>query len=258
MSDQAVPNSSAPNPSEHHEGIRLQKVLAKAGIASRRVAEELIELGRVQVDGEVVTEQGRRVDPDTAVVHVDGVRVVLKEDVVTLAFNKPRGVLSTMHDDSHRPCIGDYLHNRKERLFHVGRLDADTEGLLLLTNDGDLAHRLMHPSYEISKTYLAEVPGPIAKDLGKRLRAGIELEDGPIQVDSFRLISAMPGKALVEVVLHEGRKHIVRRLLDHVGHPVIGLVRTAVGEVRLGNQRPGSMRVLNRQEVGSLYKAVGL
>jgi 23S rRNA pseudouridine2605 synthase len=258
MSDRAVPNSSGPNSSEHTEGIRLQKVLAKAGIASRRVAEELIELGRVQVDGEVVTEQGRRVDPDTAVVHVDGVRVVLKEDVVTIAFNKPRGVLSTMHDDSHRPCVGDYLHNRKERLFHVGRLDADTEGLLLLTNDGDLSHRLMHPSYEISKTYLAEVPGPIAKDLGKRLRAGIELEDGPIRVDSFKLISAMPGKALVEVVLHEGRKHIVRRLLDHVGHPVLGLVRTAVGEVRLGNQRPGSMRVLNRQEVGSLYKAVGL
>ncbi|MBB5804784.1 23S rRNA pseudouridine2605 synthase [Saccharothrix ecbatanensis] len=258
MSDRAVPNSSGPNASEHTEGIRLQKVLAKAGIASRRVAEELIELGRVQVDGEVVTEQGRRVDPDTAVVHVDGVRVVLKEDVVTIAFNKPRGVLSTMHDDSHRPCVGDYLHNRKERLFHVGRLDADTEGLLLLTNDGDLSHRLMHPSYEISKTYLAEVPGPIAKDLGKRLRAGIELEDGPIRVDSFKLISAMPGKALVEVVLHEGRKHIVRRLLDHVGHPVLGLVRTAVGEVRLGNQRPGSMRVLNRQEVGSLYKAVGL
>ncbi len=253
MSDRAVPN-----PSDQPEGIRLQKVLAKAGIASRRVAEELIELGRVQVDGEVVREQGRRIDPDTAVVHVDGVRVVLKEDVVTLAFNKPRGVLSTMHDDAHRPCVGDYLHNRKERLFHVGRLDADTEGLLLLTNDGDLAHRLMHPSYEISKTYLAEVPGPIPKDLGKRLRAGVELEDGPIAVDSFKLISSMPGKALVEVVLHEGRKHIVRRLLDHVGHPVEHLVRTAVGDVRLGNQRPGSMRVLNRQEVGSLYKAVGL
>ncbi|MFD7658266.1 pseudouridine synthase [Actinosynnema sp. NPDC059797] len=240
------------------EGVRLQKVLAKAGVASRRVAEELIELGRVQVDGEVVREQGRRIDPETAVVHVDGVRVQLKDDVLTLVLNKPRGVLSTMHDEQHRPCVGDYLAHRKERLFHVGRLDADTEGLLLLTNDGDLAHRLMHPSYEVPKTYLAEVPGPIPKDLGRTLRAGVELDDGPVKVDSFRLISAVPGKALVEVVLHEGRKHIVRRLLEHVGHPVESLVRTAVGEVRLGNQRPGSMRVLNRQEVGSLYKAVGL
>ncbi|MFC6094058.1 pseudouridine synthase [Saccharothrix sp. BKS2] len=240
------------------EGVRLQKVLAKAGVASRRVAEELIELGRVQVDGEVVREQGRRIDPDTAVVHVDGVRVQLKDDVITLVLNKPRGVLSTMHDEQHRPCVGDYLANRKDRLFHVGRLDADTEGLLLLTNDGDLAHRLMHPSYEVPKTYLAEVPGPIPRDLGRTLRAGIELEDGPVKVDSFRLISALPGRALVEVVLHEGRKHIVRRLLEQVGHPVQTLVRTAVGEVRLGNQRPGSMRVLNRQEVGSLYKAVGL
>ncbi|WP_033428022.1 pseudouridine synthase [Saccharothrix syringae] len=247
MSDQAKP-----------EGVRLQKVLAKAGVASRRVAEELIELGRVQVDGEVVREQGRRIDPETAVVHVDGVRVQVKEDVITLVLNKPRGVLSTMHDEQHRPCVGDYLSQRKERLFHVGRLDADTEGLLLLTNDGDLAHRLMHPSYEVPKTYLAEVPGPIPKDLGRTLRAGVELDDGPVKVDSFRLISAVPGKALVEVVLHEGRKHIVRRLLEHVGHPVSSLVRTAVGEVRLGNQRPGSMRVLNRQEVGSLYKAVGL
>ncbi|MBW4721154.1 pseudouridine synthase [Saccharothrix obliqua] len=240
------------------EGIRLQKVLAKAGIASRRVAEELIDLGRVQVDGEVVREQGRRIDPDKAVVHVDGVRVVLKDDVVTLVLNKPRGVLSTMHDEQHRPCVGDYLVQRKERLFHVGRLDAETEGLLLLTNDGDLAHRLMHPSYGVSKTYLAEVPGPVARDVGKRLRAGIELEDGPVRVDSFKLVSSAPGRALVEVVIHEGRKHIVRRLLEAVGHPVESLVRTAVGEVRLGNQRPGSMRVLNRQEVGSLYKAVGL
>ncbi|GAA2697316.1 23S rRNA pseudouridine2605 synthase [Actinosynnema pretiosum] len=240
------------------EGVRLQKVLAKAGIASRRVAEELIELGRVQVDGEVVREQGRRIDPDKAVVHVDGVRVVLQEDVVTLVLNKPRGMLSTMHDDAHRPCVGDLLVNRKERLFHVGRLDADTEGLLLVTNDGDLAHRLMHPSYEVPKTYLAEVPGPIPRDLGKRLRSGVELEDGPVKVDSFKLISSLPGRALVEVVLHEGRKHIVRRLLEAVGHPVQTLVRTAVGEVRLGNQRPGSLRVLNRQEVGSLYKAVGM
>ena len=240
------------------EGVRLQKVLSQAGVASRRAAEELIAEGRVQVDGQVVREMGRRVDPATAVVHVDGVRVVTRDDLVYLALNKPFGVLSTMSDDQGRPCVGDYVRNRKERLFHVGRLDAETEGLLLLTNDGDLAHRLMHPSYHVPKTYLAEVPGPVPRDLGKRLRAGVMLEDGPVKADSFRLVDSMPGRAMVEIVLHEGRKHIVRRLLEEVGHPVSQLVRTAVGEVRLGNQRPGSMRVLNRQEIGSLHAAVGL
>jgi len=241
-----------------NEGVRLQKVLAQAGIASRRASEELIEQGRVQVDGKVVTEQGRRIDPETAVVHVDGLRVQIREDVVTIALNKPYGMLSTMEDDLGRPCVGDLVRNRKERLFHVGRLDAETEGLLLLTNDGELAHRLMHPSYNVKKTYLAEVPGPVEKGLNKKLKAGIELEDGPVKVDSFKLISAVPGKALVEVVLHEGRKHIVRRLLEAAGYPVQSLVRVAIGEVSLGNQRPGSMRVLNRQEVGGLYKLVGL
>ncbi|MDX8146631.1 pseudouridine synthase [Lentzea sp. BCCO 10_0061] len=241
-----------------NEGVRLQKVLAQAGVASRRASEELIEQGRVQVDGKVVTEQGRRIDPETAVVHVDGLRVQIREDVVTIALNKPYGMLSTMEDDLGRPCVGDLVRSRKERLFHVGRLDAETEGLLLLTNDGELAHRLMHPSYNVKKTYLAEVPGPVEKGLNKKLKAGIELEDGPVKVDSFKLISAVPGKALVEIVLHEGRKHIVRRLMETAGYPVQSLVRVAVGEVSLGNQRPGSMRVLNRQEVGGLYKLVGL
>jgi 23S rRNA pseudouridine2605 synthase len=253
MSDRHNRNSR-PEP----EGIRLQKVLSKAGVASRRQAEELIAQGRVEVDGQVVTEMGRRVDPDTAVIHVDGMRIVLQEDLVYLAFNKPKGVHSTMWDGEGRRCVGDYVKDRIEsggpRLFHVGRLDADTEGLLLLTNDGDLAHKLTHPSFQVSKTYLAEVPGPVPRDLGKRLRAGIVLEDGPAKVDSFRQIDSMPGKALVEVVLHEGRKHIVRRLLGEVGHPVSRLVRTAVGDVQLGNQRPGSIRVLNRTEVGSLFQ----
>ncbi|ANZ38805.1 pseudouridine synthase [Lentzea guizhouensis] len=241
-----------------NEGVRLQKVLAQAGIASRRASEELIDQGRVQVDGEVVREQGRRIDPETAVVHVDGVRVQIREDVVTIALNKPYGMLSTMEDDQGRPCVGDLVRNRKERLFHVGRLDAETEGLLLLTNDGELAHRLMHPSYHVKKTYLAEVPGPVERGLGKKLKAGVELDDGPVKVDSFKLVTAVPGKALVEIVVHEGRKHIVRRLMEHVGYPIESLVRTAVGDVLLGNQRPGSMRVLNRQEVGGLYKIVGL
>jgi 23S rRNA pseudouridine2605 synthase len=240
------------------EGIRLQKVLSKAGVASRRAAEELIAQGRVSVDGKVVTEFGRRVDPDAVVIHVDGVRVVVRDDLRYLAFNKPRGVHSTMSDDQGRPSVGDYIRNRDDRLFHVGRLDADTEGLLLLTNDGDLAHRLMHPSFEVSKTYLAEVPGPIPRELGRRLRDGVELEDGPAQIDAFRVIDTSGGRAMVEVVLHEGRNHIVRRLLAEVGHPVRKLVRTQIGDVKLGNQRPGSLRPLNRAEVGSLFSDVGL
>ena len=239
-------------------GVRLQKVLAQAGVASRRAAEELIEAGRVVVDGEVVREQGRRVDPRTAVIHVDGSRLALRDDQVYLSLNKPRGVHSTMSDEQGRPCVGDYIKRRDERLFHVGRLDADTEGLLLLTNDGDLAHRLMHPSFEVSKTYVAEIAGMVPRDLGKRLRAGFELEDGPIAVHSFKVVDAAGGRALVELVLHEGRKHIVRRLMDAAGFPVLRLVRTAVGDVRLGEQRPGSLRALSSAEVGALYKAVGL
>jgi 23S rRNA pseudouridine2605 synthase len=227
-------------------------------VASRRAAEDLIDQGRVSVDGKIVREQGMRVDPQNVVIHVDGVRVVVRDDRVYLALNKPQGVLSTMDDERGRPCVGDYLSDRVDKLFHVGRLDADTEGLLLLTNDGDLAHRLMHPSFEVMKTYLAEVPAPVARDVGKRLRDGVMLEDGPARVDSFKLVDSFAGKALVEIVLHEGRKHIVRRMLEEVGHPVLKLVRTQIGDVQLGNQRPGSIRGLNRPEVGSLYKSVGL
>jgi 23S rRNA pseudouridine2605 synthase len=240
------------------EGVRLQKVLAKAGVGSRRAAEELIAEGRVSVDGAVVTEFGRRVDPRTAVIHVDGVRVNVREDLVYLALNKPRGVHTTMSDERGRPCVGDYLRDRRERLFHVGRLDAETEGLLLLTNDGDLAHRLMHPSYRVLKTYLAEVTGTVPRDLGRRLRNGIELDDGMVIVDAFRVVDTSAGRTQVEVVLHEGRKHIVRRLLAEVGHPVQRLVRTRVGDVHLRSQRPGSLRPLTQSEVGSLYAAVGL
>lgn len=244
--------------SDQPEGIRLQKVLSRAGIASRRAAEDLIAARRVSVNGKIVTEMGTRVDPETAVIRVDEVRVIVREDMEYLALNKPRGMHTTMSDEAGRPCVGDLLIERSRRLFHVGRLDAETEGLLLLTNDGDLAHRLMHPSYEVQKCYVAEVPGPIPRDLGKTLRAGVTLEDGPVKVDSFRVVDSHAGKAMVEVILHEGRKHIVRRLLDHVGHPVIKLVRTAVGDVKLGNQRPGTLRQLSRDEIGSLYASVDL
>src|SRR6478609_8962840 len=243
------------------QGTRLQKVLSQAGIASRRAAEKLIIEGRVEVDGRVVTELGTRVDPDTSVIHVDGARIVLDDSQVSLALNKPRGVHSTMSDDRGRPCIGDLIERKvrgNKNLFHVGRLDADTEGLILLTNDGELAHRLMHPSHEVPKTYLATVTGHVPRGLGKKLREGVELEDGPVHVDDFAVVDAVPGKTMVRLTLHEGRKRIVRRMLKHVGFPVQELVRTDIGAVSLGDQRPGSIRVLSRKEVGALYMAVGL
>ena len=250
-----------PGHGSDEERVRLQKVLSQAGIASRRVAERMIIDGRVEVDGAVVTELGTRVDPRTADIRVDGTRVVLDDSMVYLAVNKPRGMQSTMSDDRGRPCIGDLVEHRvrgNKKLFHVGRLDADTEGLLLLTNDGELAHRLMHPSFEVPKTYLATVAGTVPRGLGKTLRAGIELEDGPVRLDDFAVVDAVPGKTLVRVTLHEGRKRIVRRLLAAVGFPVQALVRTDIGSVVLGDQRPGSIRALTRKEVGELYRAVGL
>ncbi|MEU7766634.1 pseudouridine synthase [Nocardia sp. NPDC049190] len=243
------------------EGERLQKVLAKAGVASRRAAEEMIAQGRVEVDGLIVREQGLRIDPQNAVVRVDGTRVMVREELVHVALNKPKGWQSTMSDDLGRPCVGDIVAERiaaGQRLFHVGRLDADTEGLLLLTNDGDLAHRLMHPSFEVSKTYLATVNGEVNRAVTKRLKEGVELEDGPARVDRFQVLELGEGRSLVKLVLHEGRKHIVRRLLDAVGHPVTRLVRTNIGPVALGDQRPGTLRVLGRDEVGKLYEAVSL
>ena len=238
--------------------IRLQKVLAAAGIGSRRACEEMIDEGRVEVDGRIVLEQGLRVDPRSSVIKVDGMRIPTAPGHVVLALNKPRGVHSTMTDDRGRPCVGDYLRGRKERLFHVGRLDADTEGLLLFTNDGDLAQRLAHPSHGVTKTYLAQVKGTIERDMGRRLRDGVELEDGMVRVDRFKVVTSAPGRALVEVVLHEGRKHVVRRLLAAVGHPVEGLVRVKVGPIGLGDLRSGKVRTLSIQEVGELYAAVGL
>ena len=240
------------------EGVRLQKLMAAGGVGSRRVCENLIEQGRVEVDGQIVTELGVRINPQTQVVHVDGVRVNLDEDRVYLAFNKPKGVVTTMHDELGRISLEDYVGNREQRLFHVGRLDADTEGLLLLTNDGDLAHRLQHPAYGVLKTYVATIRGPVQRDVGKRLREGVELEDGPVSVDSFRIVDHQPGKAMVEVVLHEGRKHVVRRMLEAVGHPVLELVRTEVGPIRLADLKSGRTRRLNKAEIGALYKAAGL
>lgn len=240
------------------DGVRLQKVLAGAGLGSRRACEALITTGRVSVDGQVVRELGVRIDPAVNVVHVDGLRVQLDDSLITLALNKPAGVVSTMDDELGRPSLAQYVTDRPERLFHVGRLDAETEGLLLLTNDGELAHRLTHPSYEVLKTYLASVEGRVPKGLGKTLKHGVELEDGIVRVDGFQLKDSSPDASLVEIVLHEGRHHIVRRLMAEVGHPVTRLVRTKIGPIPLGNLRPGRTRVIAGAELGSLMKAVGL
>lgn len=248
---------------DERSGIRLQKVLAAAGVASRRASEELIDAGRVSVDGEVVHEQGRRVDPASADIRVDGVRITTAESgLVHLALNKPRGVVSTMNDPEGRPDLAQYVRRspagKVQRLFHVGRLDADTEGVILLTNEGELAHRLTHPTYGVEKTYIAEVPGPMPRGVGAQLREGVELDDGPAQVDSFKVVGRSGSRIMVEVVLHEGRKHIVRRLLEAVGHPVQRLVRTQFGPVLLGDLRPGVVRALTREEVAALRTEVGL
>jgi pseudouridine synthase len=239
-------------------GVRLQKVLAEAGIGSRRHCEELIGAGRVEVDGETVRRFGARVDPEHQVIRVDGKRIPARAGLVYLAFNKPPKVLTSMSDPRGRRTVADFLGDRPERLFHIGRLDYDTEGLMLLTNDGELAHRLAHPSFEVAKTYLADVTGPVPKDLGRRLATGVELEDGVATADRFRVIDRSGHRALVEITLHEGRKHVVRRMLAAAGHPVSRLVRTDVGPIRLGNLKPGTSRELTTREIGELYAAVGL
>jgi 23S rRNA pseudouridine2605 synthase len=235
---------------------RLQKILARAGFGSRRASEALIAAGRVRVNGEVAA-LGARADPETDRIEVDGAVLGIRPGLVHYLLNKPAGVVTTASDPRGRPTVVG-LVPAEPRVFPVGRLDADTEGLLLLMNDGELGHRLMHPSFEVEKTYLAEVQGSIPRDLGRRLRDGIELEDGPATVDRFRLVDSHAGRSMIELVIHEGRKHIVRRLLEEVGYPVLRLLRTAVGEVQLGNQRPGRFRRLSHAEIGALYRSVGL
>lgn len=239
------------------EGLRLQKALAQAGVASRRVAEDLIHHGRVEVNGEVVSEQGRRVDPARDVIRVDGARIPPQRSNHYLVLNKPRGVLSAMEDPHGRPTLAQYVPEGV-RLFHVGRLDADTEGLLILTNDGDFAQRLTHPSYEVSKVYLAEIAGKITDPTLKKLRAGISLDDGPIKPDQVKLVQRADDRSMVQVTLHSGRNRIVRRMFDALNHPVQRLSRLAIGPVRLGTLRSGQTRELSREELGALLDLVGL
>ncbi|HTF07648.1 MAG TPA: pseudouridine synthase [Asanoa sp.] len=234
---------------------RLQKVLASAGVGSRRGCEDLIFRGRVMVDGKVA-QLGDKVDAHKAEIYVDGQRVIADQNLVYVALNKPRGVVSTMADEKGRTALAEFLDRVDQRVYHVGRLDTDSEGLLLLTNDGTLAHKLMHPSFEVPKTYVCEVPGPLPRAVGRQLLSGVELEDGLAKVDKFRLIDAFGRSAQIEIVIHEGRNRIVRRMLDEVGHPVNRLVRTAIGPIRLGDLKPGRTRRLTNAEVAALFKAV--
>jgi 23S rRNA pseudouridine2605 synthase len=238
-------------------GVRLQKVLANAGLASRRACEVMISEGRVEVNGEVVTEQGRRVDPDTDVIRVDGSRIPPPRRHRYLVLNKPRGVVSTMDDPEGRRTLADLVPDRHGRLFHVGRLDTDTEGLIILTNDGDFAHRLAHPSFEVPKTYLAEVSGVVGRDVVAKLRSGITLEDGPVRPVAVKLVSTTAERSLVKITLHEGRNHVVRRTMEAVGHPVRRLSRTGIGPVRLGTLKTGEFRELTRDELGGLLDLTG-
>ncbi|MGW0365608.1 pseudouridine synthase [Streptomyces sp. NPDC002990] len=243
-------------PGAEEEGERLQKVLARAGMGSRRACEELIEQARVEVNGEIVLEQGKRVLPKDEI-KVDGLTVATQQ-YLFFALNKPAGVVSTMEDPDGRQCLGDYVTNRETRLFHVGRLDTETEGIILLTNHGELAHRLTHPKYGVKKTYVAAITGPLPREIGKRLKDGIELEDGYARADHFRVVDQVGKNYLVEVTLHEGRKHIVRRMMAEAGFPVEKLVRTSFGPIELGDQKSGWLRRLTNTEVGMLMREVGL
>ena len=248
-------------------GQRLQKVLAHAGVASRRACEQLIADGRVSVDGITVTEAGVRVDPLTQEIRVDGSRILTNPELITLMLHKPAGVVTTMEDPEGRPTVAqygrDYLAEHPDlpdslRLVHVGRLDTETEGLLLLSNDGELSHRLMHPSFEIAKTYVAIVEGQVEPWVPRKLRRGIELEDGEAKADRVTVKDSGPRGSIVEITLHSGKNRIVRRMLDAVGHPVTRLARTRLGPLRLGNLRPGQTRPLSGEEIAALQQEVGL
>lgn len=241
------------------EGIRLQKVLAQAGVASRRAAEIMIDEGRIEVNGQLVTEQGRRVDPERDVIRIDGSRLPPPRRHVYAMMNKPRGVVCTMGDPEGRRTVADFLGRYgRDRIYHVGRLDTDTEGMLLLTNDGDFAQAMTHPSYELSKTYVAEVEGFIDNATLKRLTKGVKLDDGWVNPDRVKLGPRTEKRTMVTIVLHEGRNRIVRRLFDAVGHPVRTLARVQMGPVKMGQLRSGEVRDLTRDELGSLLDAVGL
>jgi 23S rRNA pseudouridine2605 synthase len=253
---------SGPDLERDEEGlVRLHKLLARSGLASRRKCEELMLAGEVTVDGEVVTRLGTKIDPTSAVIRVSGRRLPPMSPNVYLVLNKPVGVTSTMSDPHAERTLSDLVADRPERLFHVGRLDTDTAGLILLTNDGEFAQRMAHPSYEVDKTYVAAVDGVVQPSTIKQLLAGVTLDDGPVTVSSAKLVggrgTARHG-SILELVIHEGRNRIVRRLLDHVGYPVTQLTRTAIGSVVLGRLGVGELRELTHDELGGLLDAAQL
>lgn len=234
-------------------GVRLQKALAHAGVASRRACESLIAGGRVTVNGEEVWELGSRIDPATDIVRVDGVVVQLDTAKRYYVLNKPRGVVSTMSDEQGRRDLREFVEPLGERVYNVGRLDTDTSGLLVLTNDGELAHRLAHPSFGVQKIYIAKVRGRVTPAVIQRLKDGVDLDDGPIRADAAKLLpGGSDGGSLVEVTLHSGRNRIVRRMLAEVGHPVRELVRRSFGPLHLGTLRLGELRELSAAELGAL------
>ena len=245
---------STENGAQGSQGERLQKVMAAAGVASRRVSEDLIVAGRVTVNGKVVQELGTRVDPAVDKVAVDGTAVQLDTSRRYVMLNKPVGVVSSMRDEQGRPDLSRFTAQYPERLFNVGRLDAETSGLLILTNDGELAHVLAHPSFGVTKTYIARVRGVMTPQTIGRLTKGVELEDGPIAADKARLLQSnqRDGESLVEITLHSGRNRIVRRMLAEVGHPVVELVRRQFGPLHLGTLKVGQLRDLTKDELGKL------
>jgi len=234
--------------------MRLNKIIADAGITSRRGADELIADGRVTVDGRPIRELGAKIDPDNHEVAVDGETIKRSLTKSYLVLHKPKGVLSTMFDPEGRPSLADFIDLRKERLFHVGRLDKDSEGLILLTNDGDLTFRATHPSFGLEKTYLIEFEGRLETGVDKVLLKGVELEDGMGRVLSFKQLSAN----WIEVKIHEGRYHIIRRLMEAVGVEVLRLIRTNFGPISLGDTPEGRWRDLNEQELLNIQKALDL
>ena len=234
--------------------MRLNKIIADAGITSRRGADELISDGRVTVDGRPIRELGAKIDPENHEVAVDGETIKRSLTKSYLVLHKPKGVLSTMYDPEGRPSLADFIDLRKERLFHVGRLDKDSEGLILLTNDGDLTFRATHPSFGLEKTYIIEFEGRLETGVDKVLLKGVELEDGMGRVLSFKQLSAN----WIEVKIHEGRYHIIRRLMEAVGVEVLRLIRTNFGPISLGDTPEGRWRDLNEQELLNIQKALDL
>lgn len=240
--------------SESNEGVRLQKVLANAGVASRRASEELITSGAVKVNGKVVKELGTRINPEHDKVSVRGTPIQLDATRVYLALNKPVGIISSMADELGRPDLSQYAL-RSDRVYNVGRLDADTSGLLILTNDGELANMLAHPKFGVTKTYVAKVEGTITSQEIHKLLKGVELEDGPMKADKATLVDSNPFESLVEIVIHSGKNRVVRRMFEAIGHPVKDLVRRQFGPVHLGPLKQGQTRLLSKIEIGALLKA---